>query len=48
MSNTILVLGHDMDLRLMLERHLTKQGFEVQLVHHGEEALGLASSAPPD
>ena len=39
MSKTILVVEHEFRRRLMLERHLTKQGFAVQLVEDSHEAL---------
>ncbi|MGB0383517.1 MAG: response regulator transcription factor [Ardenticatenaceae bacterium] len=48
MSKTILVVEHEFRRRLMLERHLTKQGFGVQLVDNSHEALSVALETPPD
>ena len=48
MSKTILVVEHEFGRRLMLERHLTKQGFAVQLADNSHEGLSLALDAPPN
>ena len=48
MSKSILVVEHEFRRRLMLERHLAKQGFAVQLADDSHEALIIALKTPPD
>ena len=48
MSKTILVLEHEVGSRLMLEKHLTTQGFQVQLADNSHEGLSLAFDSPPN
>lgn len=47
MCKTILVVEHEFGKRLMLERHLTKQGFGVQMADNSQEGLSLAFDSSP-
>lgn len=47
MCKSILVVEHEFRRRLMLERHLTKQGFGVQLADNSDEGLSLAFDSSP-
>ena len=48
MSERILVADDDRDIGRFVELNLTLEGFEVELVHDGAEALRRAIADPPD
>jgi PleD family two-component response regulator len=48
MTERILVADDDKDIARFVELNLTLEGFEVELVHDGEEALRRATEDPPD
>ncbi|MCL5270239.1 MAG: response regulator transcription factor [bacterium] len=48
MAQTILVVDDEQDIRELLRYNLTKEGYAVECVASGEEALRRARSRPPD
>jgi DNA-binding response OmpR family regulator len=48
MSERILVADDDRDIGRFVELNLTLEGFDVELVHDGAEALRRATANPPD
>ena len=48
MSERILVADDDKDIARFVELNLTLEGFDVELVHDGAEALRRATENPPD
>src|SRR3954468_14620088 len=48
MSERILVADDDRDIGRFVELNLTLEGFDVELVHDGAEALRRATENPPD
>ena len=48
MSERILVADDDKDIARFVELNLTLEGFDVELVHDGAEALRRATEDPPD
>ncbi len=45
---TVLVIDDDAEMRDMMKRHLTKNGFDVQVAETGEKGLEMAQSLSPD
>ncbi len=47
-QKTVLVIDDDTEMRDMMKRHLTKNGFDVQIAETGEKGLEMALSLSPD
>ena len=48
MNNKILIVDDEMDLRMMLEKRFTAEGYSVSVAYNGGNALALAKLQPPD
>ena len=48
MNNNILIVDDEMDLRMLLEKRFTAEGYSVTAAYNGCNALALAKTYPPD